>query len=143
MANFNDAKLQLLLHQPNICWLKKKLITITAFTVMLYSIALISTKHQHEAAIGLSTSPPTEHPSHFPPHPISLGCSQALNLSSLNYTANFHWLSNFTYGNILVLMVLSQFIPSFLTPMSTNLLSMCFHCCPTVKFISIIFLGYI
>ena len=42
-------------------------------------------------------------------------------LSSLHYTANVHWLSNFTCGNIYVLMVLSQFVPFFLTPVSTSL----------------------
>ena len=48
--------------------------------------------------------------SHLPPHPTPLDCHRAPDLSSLHHTANSHWLSNFTYGNVYVSKLLSQFI---------------------------------
>ena len=62
---------------------------------------------------------PLEPDSHLPPHPTPLGCHRAPDLSSLHHTANFHWLSNFTYGNIYVSLLLSQFVPP--SPVSTSL----------------------
>ena len=45
---------------------------------------------------------------------LPLGCHRALDLSSQHHTANFHWLSNFTYGKVDVLMLFSDaFILSF------------------------------
>ena len=41
-----------------------------------------------------------EPPSHLLPHPAPLGCRRASDLSSLGHIANFHCLSNFTYGNV-------------------------------------------
>ena len=54
---------------------------------------------------------PLEPPSHLPPHPTPLGYHRALDLSSLHDRLNFNWLSNFTYGNVYVSMLLSQFFP--------------------------------
>ena len=66
-----------------------------------------------------------ESPSHFPPHPTPLGSHRAPDLSSLCYTADFHWLSNFTHGNVYVSMLLSQFVPPSSSPSaSTSLFSM-------------------
>ena len=51
----------------------------------------------------------------LPPEPPSpLGCQRALNLSSLCHTANAHWLSNFTYGNVYVSMLFKRFSKSFI-----------------------------
>ena len=47
--------------------------------------------------------------SHLPPHPTPLDCNRAPDLSSLHHIVNSHWLSNFTYGNVYVSMLLSQF----------------------------------
>ena len=54
---------------------------------------LVSSIHQHELAIGTHMSPPswTSLPPHTPSHPSRV--SQSLGLSSLNHTANSHWLS--------------------------------------------------
>ena len=54
---------------------------------------------------------PLEPLSKLVPHPTPLGCHRAPDLGSLRHTANFHWLSNFTYGNMYVSILLSQFIP--------------------------------
>ena len=52
-----------------------------------------------------------ERPSHLPPHPTPLDCHRAPDLSSLSHTANFHWLSSLTYGNVSVLILLSVCSP--------------------------------
>ena len=54
-----------------------------------------------------SLPPPT------PSHPLS--CRVALDLSSLCHTANFHWLSSFTYSFVVVFQSLSR-IQLFATP---------------------------
>ena len=54
--------------------------------------------------------------SHLPPHPTPLDCHRAPDLSSLHHTANLHWLSNFTYGNVCVSMLVCQFIPPSPSP---------------------------
>ena len=53
---------------------------------------------------------PLEPPSHLLPRPTHLGYHRTLDLSSLCHTVNFHWLSNFTNGNVCVSMLLSQFV---------------------------------
>ena len=63
-------------------------------------------------------------PSHIPPHPTLLGCPRALDLSFLCHTTNFHWIYNFTYGNIYILMLFSELFPPFPSPtMSISLFS--------------------
>ena len=42
-------------------------------------------------------SPPSRTSLLHPPHPTPLGCHRAPDLSSLCHSANFHWLSKFTY----------------------------------------------
>ena len=65
---------------------------------LLYSIVLVSTKHQHKSAIGLPMSPPTTAslPPLSPSHPSRLLLSPSL--SSLSHT-NSRWLS-LIYGNV-------------------------------------------
>ena len=64
---------------------------------MLYNIVLVSAIYQHESVIHymyapyIVNLPPTSYPTH------SFRCYRALDLSSLCYTANFHWQSNWTY----------------------------------------------
>ena len=59
---------------------------------LLYSIVLVSAKHQHESAIGIPMSPPfSSLPPSSPSHPSRL--LQSPHWSSLSHTANFHWLS--------------------------------------------------
>ena len=68
----------------------------------------------------------------FPP-PTHLGCHRAPGFNSLCETqeANSHWLSNFTYGNVYISMLLSEFIPlSPFTIVSTVCsLCLCLLCC--------------
>ena len=53
--------------------------------------------------------------SHLPPHPTPLDCNRAPDLSSLHHIVNSHWLSNFTYGNVYVSKLLSQFIHVYMS----------------------------
>ena len=78
---------------------------------MLYRILLVSAKRPHEPAMAICMPLPCEPPSPLPLQPPALCCHRAPDLSSLSHTANFQWLSNFTYSNVYVSTVLSQFIP--------------------------------
>ena len=82
--------------------------------------------YQHESAIGIYACPlPLKPPFKLLPYPTPLGHHRALDLSSLHHTVNSHWLSNFTYSNVFVSVLLSQFIPTSPSlPGSTNLYSM-------------------
>ena len=65
--------------------------------------------HQHESAIGVYIFPLPSWTSLL--LPTRLGCHRALDLSCLCHTANSHWLSILTYGNIYVSTLLSQIVP--------------------------------
>ena len=72
--------------------------------------------HHHESAIGIHMSLPSW-TSLLPPTPFTpLGCHRAPDLSCLRHTVNFHWLSNFTYGNVYGSMLLSQSVPLSSSP---------------------------
>ena len=109
---------------------------------MLYNIILVSAIHQHESVIGIHIYPPSWLSLL---HPTLLDCHRAADLGSLPHTASFHWLSNFTYGNVYVSVLLSQFVPS--SPPATVStgcsLCLCLHCRPSNRFISTIFLDFI
>ena len=53
--------------------------------------------------------PHPEPSSLLPSQPSLPGCHRTLDLNSLHHAVNFHWLSNFTYGNVYVSVLLSQF----------------------------------
>ena len=61
--------------------------------LLLYRILLFSVKSQHESAIGIPLSPPSEPPSHLPPQPTPSRLIQSPCLSFLSHTANSCWLS--------------------------------------------------
>ena len=92
---------------------------------------LVSAIYQHKLAI-----PILESPSHFPPHPTPLGCHRELDLSCVCHKANSHY---FTYGNIYISKLFSQFCHPLLPSVST-ICSLCLHlpCCAANRFISII-----
>ena len=49
--------------------------------------------HRHESAMGAYVYSHPEPQSHFPPHPIPLGCPRALALSALLHAPNLYWSS--------------------------------------------------
>ena len=71
---------------------------------------LVSTKHQHESAVGLLMSPPTwtSLPPSPPSHPSRLLPSPSL--SSLSHVANSHWLS-VLHMVMYVSMLFSPYLP--------------------------------
>ena len=73
----------------------------------------VSAIYPHEPVIGIHVSPPSCASLPPSPHLTPLGCRhRAPALSSLCHTANFHWLSNFAYGNVYGSLLLSHFVPS-------------------------------
>ena len=86
--------------------------------ISLDNTVLVSAIYQHELAKGICMLPPcwASLPTPLPPHPTPLGCHRAPNLSFLHHTANFHQLSDFTYGNEYVSILVSQSLPPFLSP---------------------------
>ena len=81
--------------------------------------------HQHESAIGIHVCPPSGTSLPPPPHPNPLGCHTVQGLSSLCHTANPHWLSVFTRGDVYVSVLLFEFIPLSPPPtVPTSLFSM-------------------
>ena len=61
---------------------------------------LVFAIHQHDSAIGIHMSPPSESSPHLPPHPTPLGCHRASDFSFLHRRADFHLVPNFIYGNV-------------------------------------------
>ena len=108
---------------------------------LLYSIMLVSAMYRHESAMGLYMSTPSQ----LPPYPTPLCCQRSLDLSSLHHTENFHWLSNFAYGNAYISALLSQFVPPCPSLWCPQICSLCLHlyCCPPDRLISTIFLDSI
>ena len=78
---------------------------------LIHNIVLVSVTHQHQSAIDIHVSSPfwTALPSPNLYHPSRL--SETTGLSSLFHTANSHFLSILTYGNVYVSMLLFQFVP--------------------------------
>ena len=59
---------------------------------------LTSPRQQHESAVGIRPFRPSL--ASLPPHPTPPGYHRAPDLSSLHHTVNFHWLSDFAYGDV-------------------------------------------
>ena len=90
---------------------------------------------------SLSKLPPKP-PSHFPPHPTPLGCHRAPDWSSLHHAANFHVLYILQMVIYTFPCYSSNSSHHFLPPLCPQVCSqcLCFHCCPTNRLISTIFL---
>ena len=102
--------------------------------------------HQHESATGILVSHHhPETPSHFPPHPIPLGCLRAPALGALLHASNLHW------SSILhMVMYMSQCCSlksshPRLLPLSPKACSLhlCLLCCPACSIIGAVFLNSI
>ena len=106
-----------------------------------YSVVLVSAIYQHESAVRLYMSSPSW--TSLPPRTTLLGYHRVPDLSFLPHTENYHWLSNFIYGNIYVSMVLSQFVPFSPSHSESKSLCLYLHCYPANRFISTIFLDSI
>ena len=69
-------------------------------------------------------SPPSEPPSHLPPHPIPPDCHRALALGFLLHNSKFPLALSLIYGNLHVSMLLSPSVPASPFPtVSTSLFS--------------------
>ena len=85
---------------------------------MLYNIVLASAVHQHESAMGIRVSPPR---ASLPRIPSLLSHSTAFELSA-SYS-EFPLALYFTYDNVYISVLLSQFIPPSASPtVSTGVL---------------------
>ena len=65
--------------------------------MITYNTVIVLAVHWNESAMGAHMSPHPESLSHFPPHPIPLGCPRAPALSALLHALNLHW-SSFYIG---------------------------------------------
>ena len=99
---------------PFFYWRK---IALQYFVGLYHTSTWISHRYTYVPSL-LNPPSPSSNPSHFSK------LSQNSELSSLYYTANTHLLSIFTYGNVLVSMLFSQFVPPFPSPSVHNVFSM-------------------
>ena len=91
-------------------------------TALQYCVGFCHTStwisHRYTYVFSLTLQPS----SHLSCNPTLLGCHGALDLRSFGHTINFHWLSNFTCGNVCFKPTLSICPPSL--PVSTSLFSL-------------------
>ena len=82
---------------------------LIGFTILYkYCNASTWSSHRYTHVPSLLSLPPT---SHLPPHPAPLHCHRAPDLSSLHQNRKFPLVIYFTYGNVHVSVLFSQFIP--------------------------------
>ena len=72
-------------------FLKKSIYLIGAQS--LHNSVVARATRQYRSAMCAHVSHHLEPPSHFPPHPIPLGCPRTLTLSALLLASNLHWSS--------------------------------------------------
>ena len=91
------------------------------FTMLCWLLPYINMK----PAMGIRMSPPSWTSLHLPPHPISPGCHRAPKFELLAAYSKFPLAICFTYGNVYVSTLLSQFVPPSPSPnIFTSLFSM-------------------
>ena len=93
--------------------------------------------HQHESAVSMHVFPPSLPPFHgtSPSHRSRLSQSTRVELPGSH--SKFPLAGCFTYGNLYVSMLLSEFVPPSPSPaVTTSLFSMSLHlyCCPADQF---------
>ena len=112
---------------------------------LLYSIVLVSSKHQHEFAIGTHISPLIESPFHLPSHP-TLQVMTEPQVGSPESYSKCPLPIGFIYGNV-CFHVFSEYIPlvpsSPLPSVHKSVRSLSLHCCPVNRVIGAIFLDTI
>ena len=89
-------------------------------------------------ATGIHMSPP----SHLALHPTPLGCHRVPDLGSLHHTADFHWLANFTYGNVYVSIHVTLSFPPPPCP-QVHFLCLHLHCCPAGSSVPSFWIPYV
>ena len=100
-----------------------------------YNIVMISAIYQHKSALAIHVSP-LKPPSHLLPHPLPSRLAGSsgfwLPVSYSKYPLAIY----FIYGNVYVLMLSSQIIPSSLSPTVSKACSLCLHvpCRPVDRF---------
>ena len=95
------------------------------WSMITYNFVIVLAIHWNESAMGARVSPHPEPASHFPPHPIPLGCPRALALSALLHASNLHWSSYFTYGNMHVSLLFSEITLAFSHLVQKSVLYIC------------------
>ena len=98
---------------------------------------------QHESATGILVSHHhPETPSHFPPHPIPLGCLRAPALGALLHASNLHWSSVLHMVMYMFQWHSIKLSHPLLLPLNPKVCSLylCLLCCPACRIISTIFL---
>ena len=90
---------------------------ITRGTREAHNIVLASAIYQQELVMSIHMSSPswTCLPPPTPSHPSRLSQSTGFELPV--WHSKFHWLSDFTYENVYISMLLPQFIPCFQPPL--------------------------
>ena len=110
------------------------------FSVLSWILAYSNMKQPQVNMCPLLLEPP----SHLSPHPTALGCHRAPDWARCIIQ---HVLAGylFTYGNVYVSVLCSQFIPPSLSPLCPQLSSLYLHlsCYPSDEFSSTIFLSSI
>ena len=100
---------------------------------------------RHESATSVHGSLHPEPHSHFPPHPIPLGCPRAPALNALLHASNLHWSS---ISHMVIYMIQCYSLKSshpHLLPHSPKVCSLhlCLFCCLTYRLIITNFLNSI
>ena len=106
---------------------------------------VVFTMHSHESAMGTHVSPHPEPQSHFPPHPIPLGCPRALALSALLHAPNLYWssISHMVIYTFQCYSLKSSHPP--LLPQNPKVCSLhlCLFCCLAYRIVITVFLNFI
>ena len=124
-------------HEKFFVYFNRKVIVLQYYGGFCHALTWIS----H----GCTCVPHCEHPSHIPPHPISLGCRSALAFSAPFHSSNVDWSS---LSHMVTYMFQCYSLKSshlHLLPQSPKVcyLYTCLFCCPGYRVVVTIFLNSI